>query len=68
MKDALVGLPPDRLHQAAFACAADRRPSGGDLEFGEDVLGVGGQRVVRDEQLARDLRPAWLTVEQPEHL
>ena len=34
----------------------DRRPAAGDVELGEDVLGVGAQGVVRDEQLAGDLR------------
>ena len=32
------------------------------------MLGVGTHRVVRDEELAGDLGPGQLTVEQPEHL
>src|ERR1044072_912168 len=56
------------LHQAAFPRAQHRGAPAGDPELGEDVLGVGAQRVVRDEQLAGDLRPAELTVEQPQHL
>ena len=37
--------------------AEHRRPSVADVELGEDVLGVGADRLVRDAQLASYLRP-----------
>src|SRR5690349_7750388 len=61
-------LNPYQSDEAAFAGAEHRRPAVGDVELGEDVLGVGADRVVRDEQLASYLRPGQLAVEQPQHL
>ena len=48
--------------------AAHRRGPGGDVELGEDALGVGAQRVERDVELAGDLWSGELAVEKPEHL
>ena len=38
-------------------CAAHRCCTGGHVELGEDSFGVRAQRVERDVELARDLRP-----------
>src|SRR5665647_1108363 len=63
-----VRLGRTRGDEATFAAMGDSRPAGCDAELGEDVLGVGTQRVVRHEELPSDLRGGQLAVEQPQHL
>src|SRR6478609_3823871 len=57
-----------RPQQPVLAGSGDGGPAARDGELGEHVLGVGAQRVGRDEQLSGDLRTAQLGVEQAEHL
>ena len=46
----------------------DRGPAAGDVQLGEDVPGVGADRVVGDEEPAGDLRGGELAVEKAQHL
>src|SRR5437764_15226772 len=53
--DPPIGVPPPRLEQVELGGASDRCPPRRDVELGEDVTGVGTERVDRHEQLPRDL-------------
>src|SRR6185312_1835047 len=59
---------PDGLQEAEVGGAADGGLAGVDVQLGEDVLGVGAQRIDRHEQLTGDLRPGEFGREQPEDL
>src|SRR3954451_16687002 len=56
------------LQQVQLACAADRAAPGVDVELGEDVPGVGPERVDGHEQPAGDLGAGQIGRQQPEHL
>src|SRR5690606_15274222 len=43
-------------HKAELSCATDGGPAGLDVELGEDVLGVGAQRIDGDKEPCRNLR------------
>ena len=45
-----------------------RRRSGRDVQLGEDVLNMPGNRVLADEQLVRDLVVAFAGGDQPQNL
>jgi hypothetical protein len=65
--ESLVILRPES-EKVQLAPAQHRGATGGDVELGEDVPGVGAQGVDRDEQALGDLRPGEPRREQPEHL